>query len=320
MVNDTGESWGGDVMGAPWAKVVETGDVTGAAHARNIGYQKTRGKWVVWLDADDYWLPWFLERLVSYGEINNGVIYSDFIEDREGKLSIHHYDPFEHARVPFTMQHSGTSVLIPRWVVEKVFAKQGGWDEHIPGTEDGDFQIAMYEACACAFRVEEPLFVYRMATSTKRVKDYNNREAVMAYLDQKWSAYRKGEKLMGGCGCGGKKTANSIPSSSMTSSGNFVNFMNTQVTTEDGLQSQMVTVEYMGDIMEPFSIKSVAIPGKLYRFGNNEYNKKNVMFKEDADRLTGMLDGNGIPKYRILGAGSTPEVRDPAVFMGTAIG
>jgi hypothetical protein len=44
------------------------------------------------------------------------------------------------------------------------------------------------------------------------------------------------------------------------------------------------------------------------------------MFLQDAERLMGIIGGNNLPKYRILGAGSTPEVRDPTAFLGQAIG
>ena len=330
VVNDTGETWAEEqkgkrtrrvnIPGAPWARVVEMDGNKGASAARNEGFRHTRGKWVVWLDADDYWMPWFLERLVAHAEINNGVVFSDFIQDDGEKLSIYRYKDFDMLRVPFVMQHSGSSVLIPRWVVEKVIAKQGGWDEKIPGYEDGDFQIAMYDACACAYHVEEPLFVYRLYSTTKRQKDYNKQDTVMAYLDQKWGLYRRGEKHMGGCGCGAKKTANSVPSSLLTSSGNFQNFAQQTRSTEEGISAQMVTVEYMGPTVEPFSIRSRVLAGKLYRFGNNDTNRRNVMFLEDAEYLMSIMDERNLPKYRILGAGSTPEVRDPTLFLGQPIG
>ena len=52
-------------MGAPWARVINMDGNKGVAAARNEGLKHTKGKYVVWMDADDYWLPWFLERMVS---------------------------------------------------------------------------------------------------------------------------------------------------------------------------------------------------------------------------------------------------------------
>jgi len=99
-----------------------------------------------------------------------------------------------------------------------------------------------------------------------------------------------------------------------------MNFMSNVQSQDGNAPAQMVTVEYMGELVEPFSIRSVVIPGKIYRFGNNEHNKTNIMPRGDADRLVGMIGGNNLPKYRVLGAGATAEVRDPASFLGTVTG
>jgi len=66
VVNDTGKEWEPDIMGAPFARVVNMDGNQGAASARNRGFEEARGKLIVWLDADDYWLPWYLERMVGH--------------------------------------------------------------------------------------------------------------------------------------------------------------------------------------------------------------------------------------------------------------
>lgn len=316
VVNDTGYTLGENIMGAPWVKkVINHENNFGASRARNAGIKYARGKWIVWLDADDIWLPWFLERLVAHGEVNDGVIFSDFIEDDGGEKKIYHYPGFEASRVPFVMQHSGSSVLVPRWIVQKLIETRGyAWDEEIPGYEDGEFQTAMYDLCACAYHVEEPLFVYRKYTTTKREKDYNNQDAIMAYLDQKWAKYRKGEKVMG-CGCGAPRTVNNLPSTLMKSSGNFGDFVKT-AQQQDGDPAQMVTVEYLGERTAPFTVRSVVMPHKIYRFAQNETNRRNTMFLQDAEHWIAQITP---PEYRIVGAGGQAEVRDPTVFLGEAI-
>lgn len=322
VVNDTGTSWGEQIMGAPWVKkVINHENNFGASKARNAGvpFIDERSRWVVWLDADDYWLPWFLERMVAYGEQNRGVIFSDFIDYDGESMKIYRYQEFDSARVPFAMQHAGSSVLIPRGVVEEVKKRQGGWDENIPGYEDGDYQTAMYDTCACAYHLEEPLFVYRKYSTTKREKDYNNQQLILSYLDSKWSQYRKGEKVMGSCGCGTKTKVATIPSSLMSSSGNFASFIQSEKENQGDVSAQMVTVEYAGELRESFTIRSRVMPGKVYRFGNNDQHRMNVVFLQDAEFLTSMVDGMNMPKYRILGAGAVAEVRDPTVFLGQVI-
>lgn len=317
VVNDTGEPWPSDIMGAPWAKVVNMDGNRGVSAARNEGYRHTRGKYIVWMDADDYWLPWFLQKLVGYAEHNLGVVYSDLIMQKE-EFQIHRFQDFIPERTPFGMQYAGSSVLIPRKIVEAVVQSQGGWDEQIPGIEDFDYQIAIHSLGFCAYHVPEPLFVYRMYSSTKREKDYNNGDAVKAYLDEKWSKYRRqGEKLM--CGCNQKKKpVSSVPSSTLSSSGNFTQESLAKVVQSND-KSQMVTVEYIGRLAETFSIRSRVDRNIIYRFGNNESHRARPVLLADAEFLISQRNEHNQPNYRIVGMGITQETLDPSAFLGQPI-
>lgn len=318
VVNDTGEPWPPDLLGAPWAKVVNMQGNQGTSAARNEGYRHVRGKYIIWMDADDYWVPWFLDKMVSYAEHNYGVIYSDLIKD-EGKLSIYRYEEFVPERVPLAMRYPGSSVLIPRQITQAVFDFQGGFDTSIPGMEDWDFQIAVHHLGFCAYHVPEPLFVYRMKTSTKRERDYDKIEDIRAYIDQKWAMYRKGEKKIM-CGCNTKRNPpNGAPSSTLSSSGNFTN-ESIQAVMGQTDKASMVVVEYIGPVQETFSIRSRLQRSLTYRFGNNEYHKYKTVFLQDAEFLMGLADQKGDPLYRVIGKGASPEVLDPASFLGQPIG
>lgn len=312
VVNDTSEKWG-NIPGAPWAKVINLDGNQGTAAARNAGFDYTRGKYIIYMDADDYWLPWYLERMVAYAEANKGaIIFSDIIMDDGEKKKIYTYNEVNYAEVPFHMSYAGSSILIPWEVVNSVNNLQGGYDKLIPGMEDWDFQIAAHHRGFCAYHLPEPLFVYRLNTSTKREHDYDKIEDIRAYLDKKWKEYRKeGKKLM--CGCSSPKKTNSKPSSMLTSSGNF---SMKGIKVNDSNPMQMVTVEYIGPIAETFSIRSRVDRGINYRFGNNPYHKERIVFMEDAEYLISMLDGNAKPMYRIKGVSSLSEHRDPTEIVG----
>ncbi|MBU1777990.1 MAG: glycosyltransferase family 2 protein, partial [Gammaproteobacteria bacterium] len=315
VVNDTGTPWPTDLMGAPWAQVVNMDGNRGAAAARNEGFRHTRGKLIVWMDADDYWMPWFLDVMVAHAEQNDGVIFSDLIMENDG-LKILRYQEFDSTRVPMTMQYAGSSVLTPRKVVEKVIEWQGGWDEKTPGMEDWDWQVAVHHLGFCAYHVSEPLFVYRMKTSTKRESDYAKIELIRAYMDEKWRVYRKGERQLM-CGCSGKKPVKSVPKSTMSSSGTFDQSM------LDGgteLASQMVQLEYVGPIEQTFSLRSRVMPGQVYRFGNNTHHKVQTVLMGDAEYFTGMRDGENRPLYSVVSARAMMETRDPSAFLGAAVG
>ena len=315
VVNDTGAPWPSDIMGAPWAKVVNMDGNLGAAAARNEGFKHTIGRFIVWLDADDFWMPWFLEKMILYSEYNDGVIYSDFLQmpDEKTMKSYRYEKDFNPSKVPSTMQYPGSSILVPRKIEEKI-----KWDEEAPGMEDWAYQIAVHAAGFCAFHIPEPLFVYRTYSSTKRETDYAKIEEIRAYFDMKWGAYRKGDKKM--CGCSQtKKPPSSKPSSLLSSSGNFA----TQSVVEEDLQNpnQMVMVEYIGPIAETFSIRSRSRVSKniVYRFGNNDNNRSKFVLFDDAEYLIGQLGREGKPIYRVINEPSKNESYDPVAFLGTPI-
>lgn len=319
VVNDTGEKWGTDIMGAPWARVVNMDGNQGASAARNEGFKHTSGKFITWMDADDYWFPWFLEKMVNYAEVNRGVIYSDLLLCDDPKtFKIYSYPEFQSELVPSTMQYPGSSILTPRYIAEAMVDKQGGFDLNTPGMEDWDYQVAVHDMGFCAFHVPEPLFVYRRYTSTKREADFGKIEKIREYMDFKWSAYRKGEKKLM-CGCGGsKQPITSNPASLMSSSGNFSDESLAQVA-DPGNKTQMVMVEYMGPVTDPFSITSRMSRDIRYRFANNDQHRLKAVLLGDAQFLIGMNDSNGKPTYRILSSISADNAYDPASFLGHPI-
>jgi glycosyltransferase involved in cell wall biosynthesis len=285
VINDTGKEWSQNywdspLSGFPFAKYVSTGGNYGVSRARNIGAQVANGKLFVWMDADDYWLPWFLEKMVASYEANRGIIYSDLFivkpgEDKE-KLDI--YQEFNCNRLPYTGVYAGSSVIIPREVHQAVLENQGGWDEDIPGQEDWDYQLACHAYTGtCAFRVEEPLFFYRYLPDGNREKHIQKKDAIVEYMDKKWSEYRTGaKKIM--CGCA-QKRVNVVPSTRMMSSSPALQ----NVTKEDfaSVSESMVLVEYHGPHQAAVTIKG-PVTRQNYRFGLQPSHKIKKVFTADA--------------------------------------
>jgi len=319
VVNDTGEHWKAGLPGVPWARVLETGGKKGASFARNLGYKEgnLRGKYIVWLDADDYWLPWFLERMVNYAENNNGVIYSEVVlQKEEKKFEIYRYDDFVCDRLLSGMLYPGSSVMYPKKILEAVF-EAGGWDTEIPGMEDWDFQMQVHALGFCAYKIPDPLFVYRMYTSTKRETDYAKIDAIRSYMHSKWSAYYKGEKRMS-CGCSGKRVpATKTPTSYMSSSGNFGKSI-AELTASDA-QVAMVALEYLGPMESTFSIRSVTSRDIIYRFGNNPAHKVRSVLAQDAEYMIGKFRDGEKPLYRVVSGGRAEEVPDPESFLSHSV-
>lgn len=56
----------------------------GAGHARNLSLEKASGRFITFLDADDYWEPTFLEEMVSFMKRENAELaYSNYARCNE---------------------------------------------------------------------------------------------------------------------------------------------------------------------------------------------------------------------------------------------
>ena len=191
------------------------------------------------------------------------------------------------------------------------------WDEEIEGIEDWDYEYQLCNAGACFFHIPEPLFIYRMYSSTKREKDHAKGSIIAEYMDRKWNKYRTGkEPLM--CGCNSpKKPIGSTPASMLSSSGNFSRESVVAVV-DDTDKTQMVMIEYIGPNIAPFTMRSHISRDISYRFANSENHRYKSVFYGDAEWLIGLANDKGNPIYRIV---SNVDVNqnDPAVFAGKPI-
>lgn len=298
VVNDTGKEWkpnnywDSPLAGYPWANYVSTLGNFGVSRARNVGAKFARGRALIWLDADDYWLPWTLEKMIATLEVNNGIIYSDHLINQPGKELIAAKSPeFDCKNLISKGSYPGSSVLVPRWVYDIVLQKQQGWDEQIPGYEDWDFQIAIAaHTHVCAYHIEEPLFIYRFLPDGNRERHKRHIDDIIAYVDQKWEPYRSGrEELM--CDCQNKRK-NTSPASKYSSSG----VKSDAPTAPSAITEQTVLIEYRGEAMAPITIAG-PITRTPYRFANQGAHQRKFVYAEDAREFLGQRNENGNPIF-----------------------
>jgi len=123
-----------------------TGTNQGGNAARNQGWQLSTGKYIQWLDADDYLLPEKIARQVEFIEENNfDVVYGDWRHKYHSenekpylekiKLSGEHPDILESLLSGWWA--SPAAYLIDRKIVEGI----NGWDETLKAGQDRDFWI-----------------------------------------------------------------------------------------------------------------------------------------------------------------------------------
>lgn len=312
LVNDTGKEWDSDFMGAPWAKVINMAGNQGVSAARNEGYKHAKGKYIVWMDVDDYWLPWFLERMVLYAEHNKGVIFSDLLkeETEEGGYEIYQYRDFNSENVPVFMQYPGSSILIPRNIAQSMVDYQGGFKVDFPGQEDWNYQMGVHHLGFCAYRIPEPLFVYRMYSTTKREIDRGKIDLIRERMAEQYPQYMKGDKKIM-CGCQGTKTPKTnIPASLLSSSGSFEN---NEIHVDLSNPNQMVVIEYLGS-HESYPIRSRSSKDVIYRFGKNDQDKARAVFVGDLNFLLGLNDA-GSQLFRVVGQVAENESYNPSLAL-----
>lgn len=116
----------------------------GVSSARNLGVQKTSAPWLAFLDSDDEWLPFKLEK--QYEVIQNDpqarLIHSDEIWIRNGRR----VNPMSKHRKQggdVFMQSLSMCAISPSAVVlqRALFDEAGGFDENLPACEDYDLWL-----------------------------------------------------------------------------------------------------------------------------------------------------------------------------------
>lgn len=69
----------------PCVEVYFTKEGKGAGYARNIGLKYARGKWLLFADADDYYMDGFIAVLDSYVQTDYDIIYYNVCSNVEGE-------------------------------------------------------------------------------------------------------------------------------------------------------------------------------------------------------------------------------------------
>lgn len=198
------------------------GKPRGAGVARNIGISAARAPLLIFLDADDYFLPTALEKMVIAYKKEKKIIFAEhygiapikkedlhlalgevtFYNDINGlaviKQGVKDYNCEEAARQPYTDGRDpyvicNVSSLIPRkWAIDL-----GGFPEDLPSWEDVLFWWKASWSGHCFFKIKEPLLAYRYYTGLRR--EHGRQIARELLLE---IAKRKEEVDIMGCRCG----------------------------------------------------------------------------------------------------------------------
>jgi len=150
-------------------KLVHTEANSGPAAARNLAIEHSSGELLAFLDSDDYWLPTYLDRLVSlydaaqaeHGDV--GIVASNASLLQEGRrrpetqMDVIHF-PAEVTLRRLLRANPFVSVIAPRAVVDEV----GGFCPELIRAQDFDLWIRIVEAGYRVVSTREALMMRRI--------------------------------------------------------------------------------------------------------------------------------------------------------------
>lgn len=158
----------------------------GLSNARNNGFKKASGKYILSIDSDDTLDVSFLEKaIIILDEKENVSAVSSFCNIFEGNYKlISKHTPKGGGLKNFLFDNNSTSFALIR---KSSWEKIGGYDEKmINGFEDWEFWISMTKNGGYVHIIEEFLFNYRYKSiSMSKDSKKNHREKNIAYIYKK---------------------------------------------------------------------------------------------------------------------------------------
>lgn len=131
----------------------------GQSDALNKALAKATGRWVAWLNADEYYLPGGLARLIHEGDRSGAdVVYGDAIDvDHEGKLiRLRAQHPFS----PLILRWYGTFPSVS-FIVRRDVLGQHPWDPAIRVVMDWELFLGLLRKGAAFRHLAYPVGAYR---------------------------------------------------------------------------------------------------------------------------------------------------------------
>ncbi|HEY3487377.1 MAG TPA: glycosyltransferase family A protein, partial [Gammaproteobacteria bacterium] len=178
IVNDGIQSLPESILqgGDPRPKMLITSGKCGVSHARNTGAAVAAGKWLAFLDDDDWWDTRFLEETLQ-------LIKSDKLDFvacgfwnalREGVYVPGKLSPERLEKEAFLTRNpgvTGSNFLISKAFYEKV----GGFDELLPTSNDMDFVLRLI-AAGVRYRPLPGRLVYKNEYKMERLTTFSRRK------------------------------------------------------------------------------------------------------------------------------------------------
>ena len=131
----------------------------GASFSRNIGAVHAKGKYLAFLDDDDYWLGSYLENCYNLAEENKSdIVLTGFLEEKEGLITNEKMPPPDLTKNDFLIKNPGLrgSNL---FISKKMYAIINGFDENLASHNDLDLGYRIFRYLKLKYKCNEKYLV-----------------------------------------------------------------------------------------------------------------------------------------------------------------
>lgn len=141
----------------------------GPSSARNLGFENSRGEFLVFLDADDTIARTYIEECVNIflGKPHLGIVFAEthLMESQTGVFNLANYSP--------TTIMQQNCFPISAMIKAELFREIGLFDTNLYYGEDWEMWIRYTQRNDQIYKIEKPLFFYRKRFSKDSITDLN---------------------------------------------------------------------------------------------------------------------------------------------------
>lgn len=147
---------------------------SGACVARNYGLSKSNGKYIKFLDSDDFLEIGVIKKQVEQAEDldNNTIVYGDYylLRGRKKKIQNTFLNKSEQTALLIVNDILTATPLHRKWMLEKV----KGFDDRFKNGQEWNLHVRLSSEGFCFHHMKIPVYNYRVHDSASRISNNRN--------------------------------------------------------------------------------------------------------------------------------------------------